>query len=192
MQRFPTTLWLVGAAVAVAALTPVVGNVASVRIPAETPALPNPPTGLQKSPSDKASGIDERATSSPSRPSAVTVQSRDTRLGPTAVNGSGQTLYLSTLDSNSPSNSVCLSQKCLAAWKPVILPSGESVPVAGDGIDPGRLGSFKRSDGVWQVTLGGWPLYIFVKDVQPGDVKGEGLKGTWHAVSPDGKRADVS
>jgi hypothetical protein len=40
------------------------------------------------------------------------------------------------------------------------------------------------------LTVGGQPLYTFVKDSAPGDVKGEGLKefgGVWHAVSPAGR-----
>ncbi|MFE4922281.1 hypothetical protein [Streptomyces sp. NPDC056661] len=61
--------------------------------------------------------------------------------------------------------------------------------MVGEGIDGALLGSLKRSDGTWQATLGGWPLYLFDKDQAPGDVRGEGLKGTWHAIAPDGKKA---
>ena len=46
-----------------------------------------------------------------------------------------------------------------------------------------------RSDGDVQATLGGWPLYVFIKDKKPGDVFGEGVKGTWHVLNPAGKRA---
>jgi hypothetical protein len=48
----------------------------------------------------------------------------------------------------------------------------------------------KASSGASMLTVGGWPLYTFVKDKAAGDVAGEGVKtfgGTWYAVSPSGK-----
>ncbi len=46
-----------------------------------------------------------------------------------------------------------------------------------------------RADGSTQVTLNGWPLYRFARDTAPGDTKGEGVGGTWHATGGDGKPA---
>jgi predicted lipoprotein with Yx(FWY)xxD motif len=75
----------------------------------------------------------------------------------------------------------------LTAWKPVYV--GKGGVVAGAGVDQAKLGKVVRPDGDVQATLGGWPLYLFIKDKVPGDVLGEGVKGTWHALSPAGKRA---
>lgn len=41
-----------------------------------------------------------------------------------------------------------------------------------------------------QVTLSGKPLYRFSGDVDPGDVNGQGVDGTWFAVRPSGERAE--
>jgi predicted lipoprotein with Yx(FWY)xxD motif len=59
---------------------------------------------------------------------------------------------------------------------------------AGAGVSEARVGTVVRPDKDVQATLGGWPLYRFAKDTKPGDVLGEGVKGTWHAISPQGKR----
>jgi predicted lipoprotein with Yx(FWY)xxD motif len=41
-----------------------------------------------------------------------------------------------------------------------------------------------RADGSLQVTFDGHPLYHFSGDQQPGDTRGDGLNGIWHAVHP--------
>ncbi|MCZ4609911.1 hypothetical protein O3S80_40320 [Streptomyces sp. Lzd4kr] len=193
-QRIPTVLWIVGATLAIGALTPVVGQVAT-SAPPPAPAASAPLTEETASPEPVPSGpaASARPSGSASSPSSAERQSVikavDTRLGPTAADDEGFTLYRSDLDGNDPPVSVCNSAKCVQAWKPVYLPDGRTEPVAGPGIDPARVGSVRRADGTWQATLGGWPLYRYAKDTAPGDVAGEGLKGTWHASAPDGTRA---
>jgi predicted lipoprotein with Yx(FWY)xxD motif len=117
----------------------------------------------------------------------VVIKAGTTKLGPTAVDAEGFTVYLSVLDSTDPPRSVCVSKTCLTAWKPVYV--GRGGVVAGAGVNQAKLGKVVRPDGDVQATLGGWPLYLFVKDKAPGDVLGEGVKGTWHALNPAGKRA---
>ncbi|MGW1729339.1 COG4315 family predicted lipoprotein [Streptomyces sp. NPDC002306] len=118
----------------------------------------------------------------------TTISAADTILGRIVVDSRGYTLYMSTLDRHAPPVSVCVSAQCLTAWKPVQLKNASDKPSAGDGLDSTRLGSFQRADGTWQATLGGWPLYRFEKDRQPGQINGQGLKGTWYVLSPAGKR----
>ncbi|TDU89112.1 putative lipoprotein with Yx(FWY)xxD motif [Kribbella voronezhensis] len=186
-KNLPTMLWVIGATVAVAAFSPAVGNVATsapavvqppaVQPPAAKPAttpLPTPPPVTQPT--------------TPSADAPVVIKAGTTKLGPTAVNAEGFTVYLSVLDSTDPPRSVCVSKKCLTAWKPVYV--GKAGVVAGAGVDQAKLGKVVRPDGDVQATLGGWPLYLFIKDKAPGDVLGEGVKGTWHALDPAGKRAD--
>jgi hypothetical protein len=36
------------------------------------------------------------------------------------------------------------------------------------------------------VTINGHPVYYFVTDKKPGDINGQGVNGTWFAVSPSG------
>ena len=190
LKNLPTTLWVVGATLAVAAFSPVVGGAVTAAAPAAPPAAPPPAqapvttaTPSQPAQTSKPPVVVE----TPSAPAEATVRRGDTPLGPTAVDAEGYTLYLSVLDSTDPARSVCLSRKCLTAWKPVYLQAGVQ-PTAGPGIDRSKLGRVKRSDGDWQATLGGWPLYRYYEDPAPGAVTGEGLKGTWHAIGPDGKR----
>lgn len=59
----------------------------------------------------------------------------------------------------------------------------------GAGIKAADLGSVQRTDGTRQATLAGWPLYRYSQDARPGDTKGQGVKGTWFASTPEGKRA---
>lgn len=99
------------------------------------------------------------------------------------VTVNGVAAYRFELDEDKPSKVNCLND-CLITWPPA-LTDGSQVQVAG--IDPALVGSVKREDGLEQVTLNGWPLYRFVEDTGPSDVKGEGVGGNWSLVKPDGK-----
>jgi predicted lipoprotein with Yx(FWY)xxD motif len=187
-KNLPTTLWLVGATIAVAALSPVVGQVATTTPPVAP--QPAPVATATPTPSAKSAKPLPSATKTPDA-DAVVVRAARTELGPVAVDAEGFTLYLSVLDSTDPPRSVCLSRKCVADWRPLYVPDGAE-PVAGKGIQPSLLGVVQRKDGTRQATLGGWPLYTFEQDQAPGDVDGDGVKGTWHAISPSGRKATGS
>jgi predicted lipoprotein with Yx(FWY)xxD motif len=186
-KNLPTMLWVIGATVAVAAFSPAVGNVTTSAPAVVQPAAVQPPA--VQPPAAKPSAAPPGATKSATPPAdaPVVIKAGTTKLGPTAVNAEGFTVYLSVLDSTDPPRSVCVSKTCLTAWKPVYV--GKGGVIAGAGVDQAKLGKVVRPDGDVQATLGGWPLYLFIKDKAPGDVRGEGVKGTWHALSPAGKRA---
>jgi predicted lipoprotein with Yx(FWY)xxD motif len=186
-KNLPTMLWVVGATVAVAALSPVVGQVATTAPPVASQPAPTAPAAASKT--TPASPLPS-ATKAPVA-QGVVVKAATTKAGPTAVDGDGFTLYLSVLDSNDPPESVCLSRKCVADWRPLFVPDGAK-PVAGKGIEPSLLGVVQRKDGTRQATLNGWPLYTFEQDQEPGDIDGQGLKGTWYVISPGGKKATGS
>ncbi|MBO0517228.1 hypothetical protein J0695_36530, partial [Streptomyces beijiangensis] len=38
-----------------------------------------------------------------------------------------------------------------------------------------------------QQSLNCWPTYTFSGDIKPGDTNGQGIGGTWYAISPDAK-----
>jgi predicted lipoprotein with Yx(FWY)xxD motif len=172
LKSLPTMLWVVGATVAVAALSPVVGN--------PTPAAVPPPP-VQPAPAAKPTPPPAKPVEAP-----AVIKAGTTKLGLIAVDGDGFTLYMSVLDSNNPSRSVCVSKTCLAAWKPVYVK--KSGVVAGAGVKQAKVGSLARPDKDIQATLNGWPLYRYARDTKPGDTFGEGLKGTWHVLSPAGRR----
>ncbi|WP_405059057.1 hypothetical protein OG474_40915 [Kribbella sp. NBC_01505] len=189
LKSLPTMIWVIGATVAVAALSPVVGNtVTAAPAPAPVaPAAPQSPEPVVPSPPPAQSPPPQPTQSVvPPANDEVVIKAGTTNLGPTAVDANGFTLYLSVLDGTDPPKSVCNTQTCLSAWVPVYVKSGQ--PLAGAGVDQAKLGTVIRKDKDVQATLGGWPLYRFSKDTKPGDVLGEGLKGTWHAISPEGKK----
>ncbi len=125
------------------------------------------------------------ATASPQSASGAVLGVAKTSLGPVLVDSKGRTVYLLTADS--PGRSTC-SAECLEYWPLVSAPAGaakSSVPGISAAMD-----TTKASSGASMLTVGGWPLYTFVKDKAAGDVAGEGVKtfgGTWYAVSPSGK-----
>jgi predicted lipoprotein with Yx(FWY)xxD motif len=189
-KNLPTMLWVIGATIAVAAFSPAVGNVAtSAPAAVQPPAVQQPAANpsVTPSPTPPPSTEPSAPTTPPAADAPVVIKAGTTKLGPTAVNDEGLTVYLSVLDSTDPPRSVCVSKTCLTAWKPVYV--GKGGVIAGAGVDQAKVGKVVRPDGDVQATLGGWPLYLFIKDKVPGDVLGEGVKGTWHALSPAGKRA---
>ncbi|MFB4318217.1 SCO0930 family lipoprotein [Actinomadura sp. 21ATH] len=120
------------------------------------------------------------------RPASLEVAEVD-RLGRVVTDREGRTLYRFDKDTARPPASTC-EDACADAWPPVMTGQGE---VEVKGVDQNLVGKVRRPDGAWQVTLGGWPLYRYAKDREPGDAKGQGVGGTWYASAPDGKKAEV-
>ncbi|MEU9702100.1 hypothetical protein [Streptomyces sp. NPDC047981] len=107
-------------------------------------------------------------------------------LSPVVVNGAGFTLYRFDNDTAEPSRSTC-NDACATTWPPVVVKPGGRIFI--DGVKKSDVGVVKRDDGNLQVTIGGWPVYRFNKDLRPGDTNGQGVGGTWFGVTPDGKKA---
>lgn len=122
-------------------------------------------------------------TAAPVSGRAITLAVLETALGPT-LTYNGLTVYRFEADSNKPPKSTCEGQ-CLVAWPPLIT-DGTAVKVSAE-IDSAKVGTVTRADGSPQVTLNGWPLYLFAQDKAPGDIKGEGVNGKWSVVGADGK-----
>ena len=107
-----------------------------------------------------------------------------TPLGRILVDSKGFTLYDFPPDKGTMS--VCYGA-CAALWPPLIT---NGKPVAGPGVKSSLLGTTKRSDGKFEVTYNGHPLYYFVSDRKPGQTTGQGLNqfgGPWWVISPTGK-----
>jgi predicted lipoprotein with Yx(FWY)xxD motif len=92
------------------------------------------------------------------------------------VNRSGMTLY--SLSAERRGRFICTTSFCLSLWKPLVIPRGVK-PTGVKG-----LATVKRPDGKRQVAFRGAPLYRFVQDMKPGDVKGNGFRdvGVWRPV----------
>ncbi|MEV8420561.1 SCO0930 family lipoprotein [Streptomyces niveus] len=108
------------------------------------------------------------------------------KLGKVITDSEGFTLYRFDNDTAEPPKSTCAGE-CEKAW-PVVA-AGDVKAAAGT--DASKIGEVTRDDGTKQLTLGGWPMYRYAKDTNPGDANGQGVGGTWFASAPDGKKAAV-
>jgi predicted lipoprotein with Yx(FWY)xxD motif len=100
----------------------------------------------------------------------------------TVMTSGGFTLYRNSKDKAEPPTSSCLGT-CTSTWSPI---GGAAQPTL-DGVDATLIGTLVRPDGTKQLTVGGWPVYRYIKDMLPGTVNGQGVDGVWQAVGPDGK-----
>jgi predicted lipoprotein with Yx(FWY)xxD motif len=126
------------------------------------------------------------ATPKTSSVASATVDVSKSSLGSVLVNSSGRTLYLFTADVGR--HSAC-SGACVTKWPPLLT---TDKPIVGAGLTASKLATITRSDGTRQVTYNGHPLYLFVKDHKPGDVKGQGViafGAAWFALSPSGNQS---
>ncbi len=101
-------------------------------------------------------------------------------LGEYLVDQDGMTLYYFADDAPESEASSC-GDTCIQYWPPFH---------TGQVIIPLDLSSFDfgyiyREDGSAQTTYKGWPLYYYINDYNPGDVRGQGINGVWFAACPD-------
>jgi predicted lipoprotein with Yx(FWY)xxD motif len=125
---------------------------------------------------------DSSAAASPAADAVLATADSD--LGTVVVDADGRTVYVFDKDTAGSGTSACSSADCLANWHAV---TADSARPAVDGVS-GKVATITRSDGAEQVTLDGLPLYTFAADSHAGDVRGEGVKGLWWAVAPDGAK----
>jgi predicted lipoprotein with Yx(FWY)xxD motif len=102
------------------------------------------------------------------------------------VNRRGLTLYHLSVERKG--HFICTTSACLALWHPLVVAKGVTPTGAKS------LGTVRRPDGRSQVAYKGGPLYTFVQDKKPGDMRGNGFKdvGTWQVVTVSGKAAPTS
>ncbi|MER5636155.1 hypothetical protein ABT095_04290 [Kitasatospora sp. NPDC002227] len=125
------------------------------------------------------------ASSAPATTGPVELQTATSgTLGTVVTDSAGFTLYRFDEDTASPSASHCTGG-CASIWPPVPVTANGQVK----GVDQSLVGSVTRPDGSKQLTLAGWPLYRYAPDTKPGDTKGQGVAGTWWAVTPSGGKA---
>jgi predicted lipoprotein with Yx(FWY)xxD motif len=109
---------------------------------------------------------------------AVVKTARNMKLGKTIlVTRSGLTLY--SLSAERHGRFICTTMFCLSLWKPLVVPAGTKPT----GVR--SLATVRRPNGKRQVAYRGAPLYRFVQDTKPGQVKGNGFRdvGVWRPVA---------
>lgn len=112
----------------------------------------------------------------------------NSKYGSLLVNAAGMTLYHYTPDKH---GTIKCTAACAKFWPPLIVARGAK-PKAGAGVSAAKLSTVRRPDGTIQVTYAGLTLYRYSADKKPGDVKGQGVEGAWHAVTPAGTLAKAS
>jgi predicted lipoprotein with Yx(FWY)xxD motif len=138
-------------------------------------------------PYDSGSSSSPSATSSPTKSAdqsgAYALGTADTALGKVVVDSKGMTVYVFDKDTQNSGKSVCEGD-CLVKW-PAVTATGDSPKVNGV---TGTVGTITRTDGSKQVTLNGWPLYLYAGDSAAGDVTGQAVGSVWWAVAPNGDK----
>ncbi|MFB6888277.1 hypothetical protein ACFCX4_03050 [Kitasatospora sp. NPDC056327] len=125
------------------------------------------------------------APAAPGTNGATLRTTTDPHLGTIVTDSAGYTLYRFDRDSADPPTATC-NGGCAAIWPPV---PADGATVTVSGVDAGLVGTVTRADGSRQLTLAGRPLYRYAPDQRPGDTRGQGVDGTWFAVTPTGDRA---
>jgi predicted lipoprotein with Yx(FWY)xxD motif len=99
----------------------------------------------------------------------------------------GMSLYMFEADTRGQ-ESTCYDA-CAEAWPPMTVEDAAQA-TAGEDANEALVGTIERRDGELQLTYGGWPLYYFARDQQPGDTTGQDVEGfgaEWYLVSPAGE-----
>ena len=106
---------------------------------------------------------------------AASLEKIKTSIGPVLADAKGLTLYWYAKDT--AMSSACTGS-CATAWPPL---TGKPAAAMGFRL-VGKFGTITRANGVMQATYKGHPLYTYAGDMAPGQVKGNGLGGVWHAL----------
>jgi predicted lipoprotein with Yx(FWY)xxD motif len=105
-------------------------------------------------------------------------------MGTYLTDSNGKALYMFAADTSGTSN--CTGQ-CLSYWPPL---TTSGTPKASSGVTASKLGTIMGANGQDQVTYGGHPLYLYVKDKDESDTYGQGstnFGAKWWLVAPSGQ-----
>ena len=95
----------------------------------------------------------------------------NTAAGTVVATSDGMTLY--TFDRDSAGQSACTAE-CAQYWHPYL--------ANGTYKSFGKMTIIARADGQRQWAYDGHPLYTFVQDTAPGEIKGNDFHNQWHVV----------
>jgi predicted lipoprotein with Yx(FWY)xxD motif len=115
---------------------------------------------------------------------ASTLTVRSSAYGRILFDSRGRALYAFTRD---PRGRTVCNGACAAAWPPYVLRGRLQ---AGGPVKRSLLGTTRRTDGTRQVTYAGRPLYYYVNDRRPGEVRCQnvsGFGGLWLVMRANGR-----
>jgi predicted lipoprotein with Yx(FWY)xxD motif len=112
-------------------------------------------------------------------------------IGKIVVDAKGMPLYVNNVDTE---RKIACAGECTMTWRPFAVATAE-VPLKLRGVN-GSFGTTKRSNGTYQLTLTGHPVYTYSKEGTRGTAKGngttdtyQGKKFTWRVVTATGRVA---
>jgi predicted lipoprotein with Yx(FWY)xxD motif len=108
---------------------------------------------------------------------AAALKVSHTQAGQVLASSRGLTLYYYSADKRHSGKSACTGT-CATAWPPLAAPVKAPAGVR----LPGKLGVITRPGGLRQVTLNGYPLYLYIGDKAAGQVTGNNIGGAWHVI----------
>ncbi len=122
-------------------------------------------------------------------PLGTLINAHHTSIGTILVNARGYALYGFGPDRKNKDNCAKV-RECLVLWPAV---TTKSKPRAGRGVNNRLLGTIRLPGGTLQVTYAGHPLYTYIQDRGPGDIRNINILqfgGPWPAVNPAGQLLD--
>jgi predicted lipoprotein with Yx(FWY)xxD motif len=122
------------------------------------------------------------ATTAASKSTATLKLVKTEHYGSVLADASGRILYRYTPDKK---NVNTCKTGCAPYW-PMALVKATAKLTAGPGVKKTLLGTIKATSGMRQLTYGGFPLYRYVGDSKPGDLKGQGYEHVWYLVNASG------
>jgi predicted lipoprotein with Yx(FWY)xxD motif len=132
-----------------------------------------------------ASPVMASEASSPTATEATsTLTVRSSAFGRILFDSRGRALYAFTRD---PRGRSACSGACAAAWPPYVLRGRLR---GGGTVERSLLGTTRRANGTRQVTYAGRPLYYYVGDRRPGEVRCQNVRefgGLWLVMRASGR-----
>jgi predicted lipoprotein with Yx(FWY)xxD motif len=126
------------------------------------------------------------APTEPAGPQPALVAEEIDDLGTVVVDQDGYTLYRFDEDTADPPTTTCVDA-CADKWPPFVVDRAAKLRV--DGVEDSAVGLVARPDGSTQLTIGGWAVYRYTGDTAPGATEGQGMGGSWYAITPAGRKA---
>ncbi len=136
------------------------------------PTTSNPTTTVQQSTTTIVANTTKQFT--------VSIEQSQS-LGSYIANGTGESLYIYTQDTQNGGSSSC-NGGCATAWPP-FTPSNLTVPT---GLNSSQFKFITRTGGASQLTFNGYPLYYYFGDSKPGQTNGE-RSNNFYLISPSGQ-----
>jgi len=119
----------------------------------------------------------------------IALSVRASRYGEVIADGSGRVLYLFDLERDGVPK--CYGG-CAVSWPPMPAPPS---PVAGASLDQASIAIAIRTGGSRQLVYNGHPLYYYVGDHAPGEIKCQAAVeygGGWYVIDPHGNKITAS